>query len=148
MNSRFAVAVHILTLLEQGGGAPMTSEYVAGSVNTNPSLVRRMLGSMARAGLTTSQFGAGGGALLARPADQITLGDVYRAVDAGDLFGMHREGPNPACPVGRHIQGVLETRISAAERALQAELDRSTIADLGRDVALREERRDGLKEAC
>ena len=85
MNSRFAVAVHILTLLEQGGGEPMTSEHVAGSVNTNPSLVRRLLSSMARAGLTTSQFGAGGGALLARPADQITLGDVYRAVDAGDL---------------------------------------------------------------
>lgn len=138
MNSRFAVAVHILTLLEQGGGAPMTSEYVAGSVNTNPSLVRRLLGMLARAGLTTSQFGAGGGALLARPAHQITLGDVYRAVDAGDLFGMHREAPNPACPVGRNIQSVLETRICAAERAMQAELDRTTVADLARDIDARE----------
>lgn len=138
MNSRFAVAVHILTLLGQGGGAPMTSEYVAGSVNTNPSLVRRLLGMLARAGLTTSQFGAGGGALLARPADQITLGDVYRAVDAGDLFGMHPEAPNPACPVGRNIQAVLETRIGAAERAMQAELDRTTIAQLARDIDTRE----------
>lgn len=134
MNSRFAVAVHILTLLEQGGGTPMTSEYVAGSVNTNPSLVRRLLGVMARAGLTTSQLGAGGGALLARPADRISLGDVYRAVDAGDLFGMHREEPNPACPVGRNIQTVLQARIDAVERALQAELDRTTIAELGRDI--------------
>lgn len=147
MNSRFAVAVHILTLLEQGGGEPLASEYVAGSVNTNASLVRRLLGSMARAGLTTSQFGAGGGALLARPADRITLGDVYRAVDEGGLFGMHREGPNLACPVGRHIQDALETRITAAERALEAELDRTTIADLGRDIASREERRDGLRKA-
>jgi Rrf2 family protein len=134
MNSRFAVAVHILTLLQQGGGTPMTSEYVAGSVNTNPSLVRRLLGMMARAGLTTSQLGAGGGALLARPADRITLGDVYRAVDAGELFGMHREEPNPACPVGRHIQTVLQARIDAAERAMQAELDRTTIAELGGDI--------------
>lgn len=148
MNSRFAVAVHILTLLEQGGGEPLSSEYVAGSVNTNASLVRRLLGSMARAGLTTSQFGAGGGALLARPADQITLGDVYRAVDAGDLFGMHREGANPACPVGRHIAAALQTRIDAAERAMAAELDRTTIAGLSRDVARREEGRDGLQEAC
>lgn len=147
MNSRFAVAVHILTLLEQGGGEPLSSEYVAGSVNTNASLVRRLLGSMARAGLTTSQFGAGGGALLARPAGQITLADVYRAVDAGDLFGMHREGPNPACPVGRHIAGALQTRIDAAERAMAAELDRTTIADLSRDVAQREEGREGLREA-
>ena len=139
MNSRFAVAVHILTLLERGGGAPMTSEYVAGSVNTNPSLVRRLLGMLARAGLTTSQFGAGGGALLARPADRITLGDVYRAVDAGELFGMHREEPNAACPVGRNIQAVLETRICAAEQALQAELDRTTIAELARDIGRREQ---------
>lgn len=134
MNSRFAVAVHILTLLQQGGGTPMTSEYVAGSVNTNPSLVRRLLGMMARAGLTTSQLGAGGGALLARPADRISLGDVYRAVDAGELFGMHREEPNPACPVGRNIQTVLQARICAAERAMQAELDRTTIAELGSDI--------------
>lgn len=140
MNSRFAVAVHILTLLEQGEGAPLTSEYVAGSVNTNPSLVRRLLGMLARAGLTTSQFGAGGGALLARPAGHITLGDVYRAVDAGDLFGMHREAPNPACPVGRNIQAVLETRICAAERAVQAELDRTTIAELARDIDARDGR--------
>jgi len=140
MNSRFAVAVHILTLLDQGGGEPVASEYVAGSVNTNPSLVRRLMGMLARAGLTTSRFGAGGGALLARPADGITLGDVYRAVDAGELFGMHREEPNPACPVGRNIQSLLETRICAAERALQAELDRTTIAQLAREIGAREGR--------
>jgi Rrf2 family protein len=139
MNSRFAVAVHILTLLEAGEGAPVPSEYVAGSVNTNPSLVRRLMGMLARAGLTTSQFGAGGGALLARPAGQITLGDVYRAVDAGELFGMHPEEPNPACPVGRNIQALLQTRIGAAERAMQAELDRTTIADLTREIGEREE---------
>ena len=139
MNSRFAVAVHILTLLEAGEGAPVPSEYVAGSVNTNPSLVRRLMGMLARAGLTTSQFGAGGGALLARPAGQITLGDVYRAVDAGELFGMHPGEPNPACPVGRNIQALLQTRICAAERAMQAELDRTTIADLTREIGQREE---------
>jgi Rrf2 family protein len=146
MNSRFAVAVHILTLLEQGGGAPVPSEYVAGSVNTNPSLVRRLMGMLARAGLTTSQFGAGGGALLAKPAGQITLGDVYRAVDAGELFGMHPEKPNPACPVGRNIQALLETRMEAAERAMQAELDRTTIAELSREIGAREEA-DALRKA-
>src|SRR4051794_2526364 len=72
MNSRLAVAVHILTLLEGSKGEPLTSEYIAGSVNTNASLVRRLLGVLARAGLTTAQMGAGGGAMLARPADRIT----------------------------------------------------------------------------
>ncbi len=136
MNSRFAVATHVLTLLEQSGGEPVTSEFIAGSVNTNPSLIRRLLGVLAKAGLTTSQMGTGGGALLARPASDITLGDVYRAVrEGGELFAMHRERPNPACPVGRNIQAVLERRLDDAERALEAELDRTTVAELGRDVA-------------
>lgn len=129
MNSRFAVAVHTLTLIAQGAGEPVTSEYIAGSVNTNPSLVRRILSQLTRAGLTTSQMGTGGGALLARPADRITLRDVYRAVDDAELFALHREQPNPACPVGRNIQALLERRIDAATRALEAELDRTTIAD-------------------
>jgi Rrf2 family protein len=140
MNSRLAVAVHLLTLLEQSRGEPVTSEYLAGSVNTNPSLVRRLLGMLARAGLTTSQMGTGGGALLARPATEITLLDVYRAVDEGEPFALPREAPNPKCLVGRNIQAVLTTRLDAAARAMEGELARTTVADLLRDV-LRHERR-------
>jgi Rrf2 family protein len=136
-SSRFAVAVHVLTLLAQAGGEPVTSEYIAGSVNTNPSLVRRLLSSLARAGLTTSQLGTGGGALLARPADQVTLLDVYRAVDEGELFGMHREQPNPACPVGRNIQAELQGRIDSAAQALERELARTTIAQMLEGVTSR-----------
>jgi Rrf2 family protein len=141
VNTRFAVAVHVLTLLEQSRGEPVTSEYLAGSVNTNPSLIRRLLSQLARAGLTTSQMGHGGGALLAKPADRITLFDVYRAMVAdGDVIPMH-PAPNPNCPVGRNIQGALEVRFDAAERALARELDRTTIADLTADVSRRERRR-------
>ncbi|HET7230139.1 MAG TPA: Rrf2 family transcriptional regulator [Longimicrobium sp.] len=129
-SSRFAVAVHILTLLAQSGGEPVTSEYIAGSVNTNPSLIRRMLSQLQRAGLTTSQLGTGGGALLARPASEITLLDVYRAVDEGELFAMHREQPNPACPVGRNIQAELHGRFDSATRAMELELARTTIAQM------------------
>ncbi|HEX8210715.1 MAG TPA: Rrf2 family transcriptional regulator [Longimicrobium sp.] len=139
MNSRFAVAVHILTLIARSEGKPVTSDYIAGSVNTNPSLVRRLLSQMTRAGLTTSQMGAGGGALLARPADQITLRDVYRAVDEGELFGLHREQPNARCPVGRNIQPMLEARFDAARQALESELDGTTIADTAAEIGTREE---------
>ena len=138
MNSRFAVAVHILTLLEQSGGEPVTSEYVAGSVNTNASLIRRLLSTLAKARLTTSQLGTGGGALLARPASEITLLDVYRAVDDGELFGMHREVPNPNCPVGRNIQLELESRFERAARALEGELARTTIAEMALGIARRD----------
>jgi Rrf2 family protein len=140
MNTRFAVAVHVLTFLQTQGGEPATSELIASSVNTNPSLVRRMLSRLAQAGLTVSQMGAGGGARLARPADRITLLDVYRAVDEDqDVIPLH-PAPNPRCPVGRQIHRVLETRIDAAERALHDELARTTIAQLASDVVRRERR--------
>ncbi|MNL65602.1 putative HTH-type transcriptional regulator YwnA [compost metagenome] len=89
---------------------------------------------LAKAGLTTSQLGAGGGALLARPAEAITLLDVYRAVDEGVLFALHNEQPNPACPVGRHIQSALNDSMTRAQRALEGELAGQTIASVLDDV--------------
>jgi DNA-binding IscR family transcriptional regulator len=138
MNSRFAVAVHILTLLEKSGGKPVTSERMAGSINTNASLVRRMLGTLAASGLTTSQMGTGGGALLARPASTISLADVYRAVQAGELFGLPNEQPNPMCPVGRNIQAALSTHFASGEWALEQQLSLSTIADVLHSVVTQE----------
>ncbi|HEX7119188.1 MAG TPA: Rrf2 family transcriptional regulator [Longimicrobiales bacterium] len=137
ISSRFAVAVHVLTLLEASGGEPVTSERLAGSASTHPALVRRILCMLARAGLTTSRLGAGGGALLARPASQITLRDVYRAVEEGPLFAMHHESPDDRCPVGRHIQPVLEGTTAAARRALEEVLAGRTVADVARRVAAR-----------
>jgi Rrf2 family protein len=135
ISSRFAVAVHILTLLETGRGEPLTSEYMAGSVNTNPAVVRRILSLLARAGLTRARMGAGGGTLLARPAEAITLKDVYRAVECGErLFALHHEKPNPKCPVGRNIQAVLERATGAAQTALEEQLGGRTVADVMAEV--------------
>lgn len=141
VNTRFAVATHILTFLQTQQGEPATSELIASSVNTNPSLIRRLLTQLAKAGLTDSKMGTGGGAILARPAANISLLDVYLAVDEdADILPLHHT-PNPKCPVGRNIQHVLEGRIDAAERALRESLAQSTIADLGSDIVRRERRR-------
>jgi DNA-binding IscR family transcriptional regulator len=138
MNSRFAVATHILTLLYSMGNDPLTSEFIAGSVNTNPVVIRRLLSVLNKAGLTTGRLGAGGGATLARPATAITLLDVHRAVGAGEIFGRHPQGPNPACAVGRHIQASLEQTTRAAARALEDALAQQTIAGLVDEVMRRE----------
>ena len=137
MNTRFAVATHILTFIQTQDGAPTTSELIASSVNTNPTLIRRLLSQLARAGLTTSQMGNGGGALLARAPQEITLLDVYRAIDdESGVFALH-EQPNPQCPVGRNINSVLKGRIAAAEQALQSQLAQTTIADIAQDISRR-----------
>lgn len=134
MNTRFAVAAHILTFLHTMNGQPAASELIASSVNTNPTFIRRILAQLARSGLTTSQMGTGGGALLARPSDQITLLDVHRAVDEEkQVFTLH-EQPNPKCPVGRSINVVLKHRMAEADQALRTQLARTTIADLAVDI--------------
>jgi len=135
-SSRFAVAIHVLTLLTQNPDEPATSEYIAGSVNTNPVVIRRVLGGLRRAGLVRSQGGAGGGWRLARDAEAITLRDVYHAVEKDDqaVFPLHHRPPNPNCPVGRHIQRALAVHFAAATHALEDELARRTVADVLREV--------------
>ena len=82
-------------------------------------------------------MGNGGGALLARAPQEITLLDVYRAIDdESGVFALH-EQPNPQCPVGRNINNVLKGRIAAAEQALQSQLAQTTIADIAQDISRR-----------
>ncbi len=141
VNSRLAAAAHLLVLLEQHRGVPVASAHLAASLNTHATHVRRLLGALAAAGITTAQLGAGGGALLARRAGQITLLDVYRAVDAGELFAAPAAPPDPGCAVGRNVGAALAPHFDAAARAVERELARVTVADLLREVGRQELRR-------
>ncbi|MDB5310152.1 MAG: ywnA [Gemmataceae bacterium] len=133
-SSRFVIATHVLALLAHGDGESLTSEWIAGSVNTNAVVIRRILALLARAGLVATQEGAKGGSRLARPAKEINLLAVYRAVEEGDLFASHPQPPNPQCPVGCHIQAALEPTLDAAEEAMAMSLAKTTVADVVRQV--------------
>lgn len=133
-NSRFAVAAHILTLLAQNPDEPVTSEYIAASVHTNPVVIRRVLGTLRSARLVTSQGGNGGGWRLVSAPAAITLRDVYRAVEDEPLFPLHHQEPNQNCPIGRHIQQALTGAFVSARQALENDLARTTVADLLRQV--------------
>ena len=126
-NSQFSMAVHILTLLAKSGEENVKSDCIAGSVNTNPVVIRRVLGQLSQAGLVASQTGAAGGTRLARTPDQISLCEIYKAVSCGEVFALHAKSPNQDCPVGRNIEAVLCN--------LQKEID-STIGDKLRQYTL------------
>jgi Rrf2 family protein len=126
-NSRFAIAVHVLTLMAWAGDEPLKSELVACSVNTNPVVIRRILCQLGRAGLVVSQTGAAGGSRLARKPGQITLLEIYRAVDAGDVFSLHRQPPSDTCPVGMNIETVLENILADVDQALERVLGKITV---------------------
>jgi len=138
VSTRFTIALHILTLLASSRGEALTSEYIAGSVNTNPVVVRRLLGLLRKRGIVSSQPGTGGGWQLTRDPESITLLDVRCAVNEGSPFAMHSQPPNPACPVGRNIQASLAGVYRQAEQAMEAELARTTVGKLLRSVESRQ----------
>ncbi|MGC4060831.1 MAG: Rrf2 family transcriptional regulator [Aquabacterium sp.] len=133
-SSRFAVAVHILSGLTMHEGEPLASDVVAKSASTNPAVIRRLVSMLNEAGFSRSVLGQGGGAVLAKPAKEITLLDVFRAVETEDLFALHRETPDQECVVGRYIQPTLQRTLDKALSAMAAELNKVTIADVVRDI--------------
>src|SRR6266581_7752047 len=101
MSCRFAMAVHVLTVLTYEQGDCVTSATLARSVNTNPVIIRRLLLALQKARLVETRKGAGLGSRLGRSAARINLGEVYRAVEDHECFAMARAKPNHACPVGQ-----------------------------------------------
>jgi DNA-binding IscR family transcriptional regulator len=145
-NSRFAVAIHTLSLLDSTEGR-ITSELIAGSVNTNPVVIRRMISLLTKAGILRTQPGVAG-AQLTRPASEITLLDVYRAVQndsRDDLFAIH-DNPNPNCDIGRNIQQELEQVFARAQRAMEGELQQITLRQVTTDLQQMEEIRQTISQ--
>lgn len=133
--ARFPIAVHTLLCIDHfQGHERTTSEFIAGSVNVNPVVIRQVLQQLKAAGLVNVERGVGG-ASLARSAEDITLLDVFKAVGAveGNLFSFHEE-PNPNCPVGRSIQSALGEKLTDAQAALEGSLRQTTLADLLEEV--------------
>lgn len=131
MSSKLSVGIHILTVLALCDGVPLTSEQLGSSVNTNPVVIRRLLGLLRDAGLVDAKKGVGGGWVLLADPKRITLYDVLRAVEPQcETFALHRADPNPECLVGRHIQGVLTEVYDEIQEGMANQLSRSTIASL------------------
>jgi Rrf2 family protein len=139
-NSRLTIAVHALTwlaLAHQRGHERLTSDQVAASVHTNPVILRVSLGRLRQVGLVEVSHGPRAGWRLARPAEQISLRDVYDAVESQPLFGVHRTEPNQQCPVGRGIRPVLDEVYAGVGAMVRQELSRTSIADVLRDTLRR-----------
>lgn len=134
-STRFAVAVHILTALAVSDGKPQRSEDLAFSVNTSAVVIRGLLSRLGEAGFTRSQLGAGGGAMLAKPAGEIRLLDVYQTVEDTALFSLHRTPPCDKCAVGGNIFEAMQPTLTRAREALEQELAKVTIADIAAEVA-------------
>jgi len=130
ISTRFSIAVHILSLIAVSSNE-LTGDFIAGSVNTNPVVIRRIMGMLKKAGLVEVRPGVGGASLLKAP-EKITLLDIYLAVnliEENQLFRVH-EGPNVKCLVGRNIETVLQSELKEAQSALENRLAQTTLSQL------------------
>ncbi len=136
-----SVGIHLLTVLALKRDEPLTSEFLAGSVNTNPVVIRRLLGSLREAGIVDSRTGVGGGWTLQVDPDRITLLDILHAVEPHEEpFGLHHSTPNPECPCGQHIVSVLCETYQEVRDAKDRVLKGITVADITRKILARFDR--------
>lgn len=131
INTRFTVAIHMLALIELNKTQPSTSDLMALSVGTNPVVIRQLMTALKKSGLIESQVGVPG-SRLAKPQEEITLLDIYRAVQKRPnacLFDFHPT-PNPMCPIGRNIEEVLDEPLFIAQTAMEKALESFTLKNI------------------
>lgn len=129
-NSRFAVSLHILAYLVYRAGSAVPSAEIAASVDTNPVVIRRLLSALIKARLVKAQKGASGGFAVASSPENISLLDVYRAVEPQPDHGLRSFSPNHKCPVGAKIESILHGIFFKAQSSMEAELGRVNLATI------------------
>ena len=136
ISSRLTIAIHMLVCIDTFKEQyKVTSGFMASSVNANPVIIRRLLQQLKSAGIVKIARGTGG-AQIARPLNEITMLDLYRAVDCveeGNLFHFH-ENPNQLCPVGRNIHRVLDCKLERIQKAMEDEMAGITMEEIMKDT--------------
>lgn len=134
-NSRLAIAIHTAGMLAVMGGCGHTSsDKIAESVNTNSVVIRRIIGLLVKHGLVEVQMGTGGGSRLTRPPNEITLAEIYLALEEGELFQVPMLEQEHSCNLGITVRPVIAEFLQEAENELLSKLQTVTLADVMQKV--------------
>ena len=128
-NSRLSLALHTLSHMAGDPDRKRTSAQIAEYAGTSPVVVRRVLGRLREAGLLVSEKGHAGGWSLARDPCEITLADVYLALDES-LIEAGSEETTAACAVERAMHRRITGVMQEIEQSLIARLRETTIAEM------------------
>lgn len=126
-NLRFATLLHIFSLLAFEKKEWLTSEWMAGSININPVVVRKELAWLKANGFVESRKGKVGGARLVKDASEILLGDIMRMVLRDEQLLNKKNSPNPDCPVGRQMNTMLDELYGSINSQVFVHLDGITL---------------------
>ena len=129
MDTKFSSAIHTLILISESA-KPLTSQEIAGSVGTNASYIRKIIGLLRKKGIVESRRGVSGFTLKPKAAE-LTLLQIYQAVHETEtprILDMH-QNPNDECIVGRHIKPVLTELFAQVEDTFSLALSEKTLED-------------------
>jgi Rrf2 family protein len=136
-NNQFSIAVHLMAGLGYCTGTEQTSAQLAASVNTSPSFIRRTLAKLSKAGLIETSKGKNGFCRLAKTPAEISLRDIYHAVEAPKAFSIHHYEEIKPCQVSCNIKSALENALNKTQDAMEACLAKITLAHLLADIKTR-----------
>ncbi len=128
-DSRLSRVLHVLMHLGETE-KPMTSELIGQMLNTNPSLVRRTMGLLRKAGVVSSAKGHGGGWYLEKPLAELSLAEVYAALGEPKLFAIGASDDTPTCLLEQSANAATQGALDAARERFLDTLANQSVADL------------------
>jgi Rrf2 family protein len=135
---QFAVATHLMAALGIYPGGEIGSATLAGSVNANPTFVRKSLSKLSKAGLIVTTRGKNGASVLARPPKRITLLDIYRASGAPPAFAAHSYPVEKRCLVSCNLKECMSAVLFQAQGSFEKSLRKITLEELIRQIRAKE----------
>ena len=131
-DSRLSGVLHVLLHMAESD-RPMTSDMLATAMQTNPVVIRRIMSGLREGGYVTSEKGHGGGWMLAKDLNAVTLRNVYTALGSPDLLAMSNRTEMPGCLVEQAVNAALDQAFQDAEALLLARFGEVTLAMLSAD---------------
>ncbi len=145
ISTRFSDSIHILAFISiYQGKIPLTSDNIANSVETSPVVVRRIMSQLKKAGLITTVHGAANPKLAQDPTD-ISLYDVFLAIEHDQHLFTVDDKTNPQCIVGGNIQDTLRYYYEQVETAAKAKLARISLADIIDSIIVKQAQKNSKK---
>ena len=133
-NNQFSIAVHLMAGLGFCTETDRTSAQLAASVNTSPSFIRRTLAKLSKSGLIETSKGKNGFCRLGKKPAEISLLDIYLAVEAPKAFSIHHYEETKPCQVSCNIKSVLEDALNKTQKGMEDSLAKISLGDLISDI--------------
>lgn len=134
VSTQFSIAVHMMAGLGYAGSADMTSSQLAASVNTSPSFVRRVLAKLSKADLVSTTMGKTGSTALAKDPKDISLLEIYKAVEAPKAFAIHDYPVQQHCKVSCAIKSSMDKVLEKTQSSMEKSLGEITLAEVIADL--------------